>query len=122
DAGLVTAPLAVAAADPGHPLARTPEGQPGRGEGRAVRGRVSIAGELTRSRELLGEPAWRRCQPSVHDRVAQLATRHLVQLYQDGRVSVEMRNGEDRSRMRHQHHVLLFEVRNPDREDRSARR
>jgi hypothetical protein len=72
--------------------------------------------------EPLCEARRRTRQPAVRERFAYRALRRRLQLDEDGRVAVEVRDREERLGIGGENRFLLAEVVDPDREDRAVGR
>src|SRR5262245_6274111 len=64
---------------------------------------------------------WRTGEPGVDERLPQRLRGDLPELDEHGRVPVEVRDREERPRLRREHGLLLTEILDPDREDRAVR-
>src|SRR5205807_9710618 len=71
---------------------------------------------------LVRKLGWRARQPAVDDCCPQCRLRDGLQLDEDGRVAVEVRDREERLRIRGEDRFLLAEVFNADCEDGPGRR
>jgi hypothetical protein len=69
---------------------------------------------------LVHQAGGRTCEPAVGDRFSQCRPGDVLQLDENGRVAIEVRNREEGSGLPTQHGLLLAKIRHANREDRSG--
>ena len=71
---------------------------------------------------LVHQAGRRTSEPAVDDRFSQCCPGDVLQLDENGRVAIEVRNREEGSGLRGERGLVLAKIRHPNREDRSFRR